>query len=432
MTEQISFTAVGDCFITRCAPNGDPELAALAAIIDENDVRLANLEVSLNDGNVYPSAICGGTWSEAHPDVLNSMRSYGVNALGWANNHTLDYLHDGVLNTKYHLEQSGFVHVGAGENLHEASTPKYLETINGRVGLISCATTAPADWIAGEQRRDSIGRPGLNLLRTTTLYTVSSDNIQQLQRLAKELGINSGLELLIENGFHPPLAEGITIFGNHQFKEGDEQKTETFINSIDMARLIRSVEQAKQSADHVLVSLHAHEMNGTTLEEPADFLVDFAHACIDHGADAIVGHGPHIIRGIEIYQHKPIFYSLGNFIYQADTALRQPADMYEKFGMDCNHNVVELFAHLNGNALRSHAEIPDMWQSILPIWKMSDGQLLEIRLYPLALGFGLPNYRMGWPSLTNDAQVLERIKILSEKFGTSMTIENGVGNIVFN
>jgi poly-gamma-glutamate capsule biosynthesis protein CapA/YwtB (metallophosphatase superfamily) len=176
MAERTSFTAVGDCFITRRAPNGDPALADLAAIISKNDVRLANLEVSLNDGNVYPSAICGGTWSEAHPDVLQTLGDYGFNVLGWANNHTLDYLHDGVLSTKFYLEQAGFIHAGAGENLYEASTPKYLETVNGRVALISCATTAPADWIAGEQRNDSIGRPGLNLLRTTTVYNVISDN----------------------------------------------------------------------------------------------------------------------------------------------------------------------------------------------------------------------------------------------------------------
>ncbi len=432
MADHISFSAVGDCFITRCAPNGDPALAELAEIIRENDVRLANLEVSLNDGNVYPSAICGGTWSEAHPDVLVTMQAYGFNALGWANNHTLDYLHDGVINTKYHLEQIGFVHAGGGENLYEASTPKYIETANGRVALISCATTAPADWIAGEQRKDSIGRPGLNLLRTTTVYTVTSDNIQRLQRLAEELGINTGFELLIENGFHPPIDKGITIFGNHQFKEGNGQKAETYINPVDLERLIGSVEQATQRADHVLVSLHTHEMNGINLEEPAEFIVDFAHECIDHGADAIVGHGPHIIRGIEIYQHKPIFYSLGNFIYQADTALRQPADMYEKFGMDNRHNVVDLFTHLNENATRSHAEIPEMWQSVLPVWKMDGSRLVEICLHPLDLGYGFPNYRMGWPSLTNDIQVLERIKFLSEKFGTKISIENGVGKIVFD
>jgi hypothetical protein len=237
---------------------------------------------------------------------------------------------------------------------------------------------------------------------------------------------------LIENGFHPPIAEGIIMFGNLQFKEGNEQKAETFINPVDFSRLISSVEQAKLSADHVLVSLHAHEMNGINLEEPADFIVKFAHECIDHGADAIIGHGPHIIRGIEIYQNKPIFYSLGNFIYQADTALRQPADMYEKFGMDCRNNVVEIFTHLNEKAHRSHAEIPEMWQSVLPVWKVQGHHLEEIRLYPLELGFGMPNYRNGWPAITNNVHVLERIKFLSEKFGTKMSIENGIGKIVLD
>ncbi len=45
---------------------------------------------------------------------------------------------------------------------------------------------------------------------------------------------------------------------------------------------------------------------------------------IDAGADVFVGHGPHVLRGIEIYKGKPIFYSLSNFIFQNETVLRMP------------------------------------------------------------------------------------------------------------
>jgi hypothetical protein len=47
-----------------------------------------------------------------------------------------------------------------------------------------------------------------------------------------------------------------------------------------------------------------------------DFLVELAHQAIDNGADAFVGHGPHVLRGVEIYKGKPIFYGLGEFFYQ--------------------------------------------------------------------------------------------------------------------
>ena len=53
---------------------------------------------------------------------------------------------------------------------------------------------------------------------------------------------------------------------------------------------------------------------------PADFIPIFARAVIDAGADVFVGHGPHVLRGIEIYKGKPIFYSLSNFIFQNETA----------------------------------------------------------------------------------------------------------------
>ena len=40
----------------------------------------------------------------------------------------------------------------------------------------------------------------------------------------------------------------------------------------------------------------------------------WARAVIDAGADAVVGHGPHVLRGMEFYRGRPIVYSLGNFL----------------------------------------------------------------------------------------------------------------------
>ena len=54
---------------------------------------------------------------------------------------------------------------------------------------------------------------------------------------------------------------------------------------------------------------------------------------IDAGADVFVGHGPHVLRGIEIYKGKPIFYSLANFIFQNETVLRMPEDSYEEYSL---------------------------------------------------------------------------------------------------
>jgi len=64
------------------------------------------------------------------------------------------------------------------------------------------------------------------------------------------------------------------------------------------------------------VSLHwgIHMVRGTL----AEYQIEVAHAAIDAGADAILGHHPHLMKGIGFHRGKPIFYSLGNF------AIEQP------------------------------------------------------------------------------------------------------------
>src|SRR5207245_6913104 len=96
-----------------------------------------------------------------------------------------------------------------------------------------------------------------------------------------------------------------------------------------MARVVRS---ASRMADWTIVSVHAHE-GGKDRTQPADFLVAFAHAMIDAGADLVVGHGPHVVRGVEIYKGKAIFYSVGDFIFENETLLRFPAEAYETIGL---------------------------------------------------------------------------------------------------
>jgi poly-gamma-glutamate capsule biosynthesis protein CapA/YwtB (metallophosphatase superfamily) len=92
----------------------------------------------------------------------------------------------------------------------------------------------------------------------------------------------------------------------------------------NLADVTRRVQGLSQHADLVLVSAHAgaegaeaqHTPNGpeTYLEDDRGDMRAFAHAAIDAGADLVVGHGPHVLRGIEIYRGRLIAYSLGNFV----------------------------------------------------------------------------------------------------------------------
>ena len=64
------------------------------------------------------------------------------------------------------------------------------------------------------------------------------------------------------------------------------------------------VANASRLADYTIVTIHAHEGDQDRFV-PAQFLVTFARAMIDAGADIFIGHGPHVVRGIELRNGKP-------------------------------------------------------------------------------------------------------------------------------
>lgn len=82
-----------------------------------------------------------------------------------------------------------------------------------------------------------------------------------------------------------------------------------------------------------MVSVHSHQISGDSKENPSQFLKDFAHRCIDAGAHAIIGHGPHLLRPIEVYKDCPIFYSLGDFVLQLYSIELAPEDFFAKQGL---------------------------------------------------------------------------------------------------
>ncbi len=97
---QASFVAAGDIFMTRRLPQGGyPGFAELRAFLQGFDARFANLEVTVHDREGYPGAVSGGTWAMAHPGGLPDLDTYGFNLYNAANNHSLDYSHNGLLAT---------------------------------------------------------------------------------------------------------------------------------------------------------------------------------------------------------------------------------------------------------------------------------------------------------------------------------------------
>ncbi len=428
----IAFAATGDSFITRRLPS--TETAAfreLAALLHKADVRFTNLEVTTHRFEGAPSALSGGTWAVASPDVLRDLKAFGFNLVAWANNHTLDYLYGGLEATERHLNESGFVHAGAGQNLAQASEVKYLETASGRVAFVAATSTFHDFWMAGEQRGDLIGRPGINPLRYTATHIVCAEKMRQLKMIAETVHINAQQNLSMKEGFALEAENDVFLFGKYRFRTGEPEGLVTTPYEPDMRRMLDKISEAKRQADYVLVSIHAHEMKDKAKDRPADFLQVFARSCIDEGAHAVIGHGPHILRGIEMYKKRPIFYSLGNFIFQNDTVSHLPADFYEKYGLGPADNIADALDKRSRNDTVGLGADPKVWSSVIPYWTMEGGEVKELLLYPVELGYGQPRYRRGWPALSGDSGILDRLRELSAPFGTEIGIEGKIGRIVF-
>ena len=312
-----TFIATGDAFITRRFPEGGYEgFEEVRDIISKHDVKFSNLEMTFHHQEGYPAAVSGGTWAMADPRTLDDMKSFGFNIYNTANNHSGDYSQGGILATIKYLNEKDMIFSGTGKDLANASKPCYLETKSARVALISAASSFDIASMAGGQTADMIGRPGLNPLRFKTTYYVDSRHYEMVKELAKVTKINAEKEFSIRNGYSNPFEKGTMPFGSSTFILDKENKIVSDPNETDMKRIEDEIREAKKQADIVLVSLHAHETDTEDTTVPAQFIEKFAKRCIDAGASAMIGHGPHELRGIEIYHGGLILYSLGNFLFE--------------------------------------------------------------------------------------------------------------------
>lgn len=427
---KITIVAAGDSFITQRLPQ-DVHFTALKNYIEAHDVRFTNFEILLHDFEVYPAPTSGGTWAVARPEVLEDIKQLGFNMMAWANNHTIDWNIDGVLTTMKHLDKNKCIHAGVGRNLAEASQPRYLDTPQGRVALIGITSTISEWGMASAQRPDVLGRPGANVLRYQSVHKVRPEDFNKLKEIVEQTEVNSNRILNEKEGFTKPVKGGYYV-GNIRFEQGDEPGTVTKMNSKDAERIVRSIREAARQADVILVSHHTHERKGLEKDRPADFARDFAKLCIDSGAHAYIGHGPHIWRGIEIYKKRPIFYSLGDFIFQNDSVERQPTEFYDLYDLGVENTVSDGLDARSANETRGLVVDPKVFESAMVSFAVTDGEIDEITLKPLSLGFEYGRARRGRPQFSDKEsgeRILRDIADLSADFGTKIMIKDGVGTI---
>lgn len=428
--EPFTMALTGDSIVNRkLSVYDEPEYLAMIELLRSADVAFTNLETVLHDYEPWAMAESGGTWMRSDPEMAHELAWAGIDLVARANNHTGDYGALGIeLTTKY-LEAAGLVHAGAGMSLAEAREAKFLETSRARVALISLSSSFAEHMRAGRSRDDMPARPGLNPLRLKTTYVLPEAAYEGVRTAADALGEFTDMDGR-PRGTKEDQPGTMDVLGQ-TFAIGDGAKILREANEDDVAEILAVVGNASRLADFTIVTIHAHQHGGRR-DIPDDFLPVFARAAIEAGADVFVGHGPHVLQGIEIYRGKPILYSLGDFIFQNETLQRLPSDNYEAFDLAEINHVADFNDARYKNDTEGFPAIPEIWEAVIAVPTFRNRQLVELALHPIDLGFGKPRQVRGRPILAGSElgrKIIGDLERLSAPFGTEIEMRRGVGYV---
>jgi poly-gamma-glutamate synthesis protein (capsule biosynthesis protein) len=195
----------------------------------------------------------------------------------------------------------------------------------------------------------------------------------------------------------------------------------------------------------MIATIHSHDNNNTLRhldflqEPPSQYLVDLAHASIDNGADVFFATGPHLLRGIEIYKGKPIFYSLASFIYQLWGTPAGP-DRYtdnhlEQFYSETTETEMNMDMW-PPQAVTKHPDLKNMesMESVTAQLDYDGGRLRQILIRPVEFGYDAPMSQHGIPRKPKPEtaeRILKRMQRMSAAFGTRIEIQGQTGLIRF-
>lgn len=439
----VSLAFAGDAMINRrMSPFKEEAFLKLVDILRSADASIANLEQLFHNFEMSWGIKDTPSFQAASPDMLDELRWMGFQLVTTATNHAYDYNEAGFLTTLRHCKERGLLQAGGGMNLGDARAPVFLDTAQGRVALMSAASTFSNESRAGAGRPDFPGKPGINALRHSTVYYVPQPVFDAARELKRGLHIDEQDEAT--QRFQPHWARSpdndveVRLFGRTLRISDGGYRVETSCNSDDLQGIADWIRGAKKAADWLVYGIHCHEsamegeFHGGSRVSPPDFLIEFAHSAIDEGCHVVVGHGAHFLRGIEIYDGRPIFYSLGNFIFQNETIQRIPPPGYAMQHLGHEHTPGDWGAARSGGDTFGYPVDPVFYRSVVPVVDFADGQLREIRLYPIDLGFGTPMSQRGRPVLAEGRvahEILEWLREVSRPFGTEITIEGDIGVI---
>jgi poly-gamma-glutamate synthesis protein (capsule biosynthesis protein) len=439
VADGFTLAAVGDLIYSEPMSGlQDAPFKAVVNLLRSPDATFGNLEntlIDLDSFSGHPQAEYGGAHLIGSPTVAKDLRRMGFNMVSRANNHSTDWGTEGMRATDEAADQAGLVYAGTGYNKSSARAAHYLQTSKGRIALVSMTSSGTPISTASDPQGRAPGRPGVSALRVKPYIIVSPEMMGSLRKIhdalppaALQAEAQEKRVLEPEGQKQEGKPEELSLFGTN-YRVGDKAVSFAYgMNESDFREILKSIRQGKQNADLLIATIHAHEPDNWS-EEPADFLPKLAHAAIDAGADAFIGHGPHRLRAIEIYRGKPIFYSLGNFFFQVNLQEPVPVDLYEALKGDPNSLTEnEIMAKL----LKAGFDAPVWYHSVIAVSRFEHGQVAEVRLYPVDLGLTAGGVNQGIPRMASPAvakAILEDLQRLSQPYGTTIAIENGVGII---
>ncbi|MBI4331899.1 MAG: CapA family protein [Chloroflexi bacterium] len=278
----ILFHAVGDVGPRRVEYGEDPEslFAMTHEKIKEADISFCQLEKNLSTRGCLQWADRVTWYGRISPENVKSLVYAGFDVISHASNHCFDYGPESLLETIDVLRHNDIQVIGVGKDIAEARKPAIVERKGIKVGFLAYCSVLPPEIEAREEK------PGCCPIRVSTYY--------EAQDFAPAM---------------PPVV--ITVPRQEDV--------------LDMEEDIRSL---RKQVDIVVVSMHwgIHFVPGAlAMYQPV-----VGHRAIDAGADLILGHHDHILKGIEIYKGRAIFYGLGNFAEETPQHVKPPPGVYTK------------------------------------------------------------------------------------------------------
>jgi poly-gamma-glutamate capsule biosynthesis protein CapA/YwtB (metallophosphatase superfamily) len=436
--------------VRRFSFHKEPDFLGVIKLLRETDLTYAHLEMNLANLDELQwtnNAVHGGSYMVGPGYMANELKWAGVDVVSCAQNHTFDWGAPGVLATIKHLKEAGVAHAGTGFDLEQARQPVFVDKENGRVALVSCASgNGGGDW-ATLPKGGVPGRPGINPQRFDMRYLVDAAGAEQLKALFGKIGVLQG-----GRGGRGPtnqfgMAASDPTSRGAVFEISDRYGIETKCNQFDLEANLRSIDEASQLSDLVLVAHHNSASEGGRGDKPSKFAVEFAHAAVDAGADVVIGHGWHMTLGIEVYKGKPIIYGVGDLFYGSEFI---DIISYDNYASSNDMNKMTMLTpaapglHASSGAEQGPG-LETWWAANILMLHIDQKKLVGIDLHPVEMGIDLsgekpvktryvgPHQIMdGTPFLAHGAtarKILERVQRLSAQYGTKIEIDGEVGHL---